>query len=90
MKLTPIDLQKGFAKNEEHCTLNYILLMTAKEATLTSVQLEQFIYDNIRVISSKTGKSIKLVLYKRTKQELSHLLNNYIDFCSKELVKSGA
>ena len=65
--------------NKEHCTLGFVFNYNVNE--MNKAQLEAFVNSNIRQSSPKTGKPVKVNVYKWTKDELKSLVNSYLNMC---------
>lgn len=65
--------------NKEHCTLGFVFNYNVNE--MNKAQLEKFVSENIRQASAKTGKPVKVNVFKWTKEDLKSLVNDYLNMC---------
>lgn len=62
----------------EHCNYGFCMMDASK---LTLKQLVEFINENIRVESPKTGKEIKFNTYRIRREDALKVVNTYLDMC---------
>lgn len=65
--------------NKEHCTLGFVFGYEVNN--MNKSQLEEFVNKNIREVSEKTGKLIKINIFNWKKSELKDLVDYYLDQC---------
>ena len=65
--------------NKVHCTLGFVFGYDVE--AMKKQELENFVSENIRQVSPKTGKPIKVNTFKWKVAELRELVSNYLDAC---------
>ena len=65
--------------NKEHFTLGFVFGYDVE--SMNKSQLEEFVSKNIKQVSQKTGKLVKINTFKWNKQNLKDLVSDYLDSC---------
>ena len=65
--------------NKEHFTLVFVFGYDVE--SMNKSKLEEFVSKNIKQVSQKTGKLVKINTFKWNKQDLKDLVSDYLDSC---------